>query len=85
MPMNGKHRKTLEATFASPFNGNIKWSRIEALFVAVGVVVEGPGSSDTFEKNGRRAYFHRPHPEKEPLRYKVTDARHFREPIGVKP
>ncbi|MHB9096863.1 MAG: type II toxin-antitoxin system HicA family toxin [Syntrophales bacterium] len=48
------------------------------------VVVEGSGSSVTFEKNGKRAYFHRPHPQKDSLRYRVTDARHFLESIGVK-
>lgn len=84
--MNSKHRKTLEAIFNNPVNGNIEWSRIEALLVAVGcVVVEGSGSSVTFEKQGKRAYFHRPHPKKESLRYRVTDARHFLEAIGVKP
>lgn len=84
--MNSKHRKTLEVIFNNPVNGNIEWSRIEALLVAVGcVVVEGAGSSVTFEKLGKRAYFHRPHPQKESLRYRVTDARHFLEAIGVKP
>ncbi len=84
--MIGKHRKILEAIFTNPVKGNIEWSRIEALFVAVGcVVVEGSGSSVTFEKNGKRAYFHRPHPRKDSLRYRVTDARHFLESIGVKP
>ena len=83
--MNSKHRKTLEAIFTNPVNGNIEWSRIEALFVAVGcVVVQGSGSSVTFEKNGKRGYFHRPHPQKNSLRYRVTDARHFLESIGVK-
>ncbi|MHB8092905.1 MAG: type II toxin-antitoxin system HicA family toxin [Syntrophales bacterium] len=83
--MTGKHRKTLEAIFANPVNGNIAWSRIEALLVAVGcTVVEGSGSSVTFEKNGKRAYFHRPHPQKDSLRYRVTDARNFLESIGVK-
>jgi hypothetical protein len=84
--MNSKHRKTLEAIFNNPVNGNIEWSRIEALLVAVGcTVVEGSGSSVTFEKQGKRAYFHRPHPKKESLRYRVTDTRHFLEAIGVKP
>jgi len=83
--MNSKHRKTLEAIFSNPVNGNLEWSRIEALLVAVGcAVVEGSGSSVTFEKQGKRAYFHRPHPQKESLRYRVTDARHFLEAIGVK-
>lgn len=56
--MTGKHRKTLEAIFTNPVNGNIEWSRIEALFVAVGcVVVEGSGSSVTFEKTGNGLTF----------------------------
>jgi len=84
--MIGKHSKTLEAIFTNPVDRNIEWSRIEALFVAVGcVVVEGSGSSVTFEKKGKRAYFHRSHPRKDSLRYRVTDARHFLESIGVKP
>ena len=84
--MNSKHRKTVEAIFHNPVNGNIEWSRVEALLVAVGcVVVECSGSSVTFEKQGKRAYFHRPHPQKESLRYRITDARYFLESIGVKP
>jgi hypothetical protein len=56
--MTGKHRKTLEAIFTNPVSGNIEWSRIEALFVAVGcVVVEGSGSSVTFEKTGNGLTF----------------------------
>ena len=84
--MNSKHRKTVEAIFRNPVNGNIDWSRIEALLIAVGcTVIEGSGSSATFEKDGKRAYFHRPHPQKAALRYRVTDARHFLQSIGVKP
>ncbi len=84
--MNSRHSKTLEAIFGNPVQGNMEWSRIEALLIAVGcTVVEGSGSSVTFEKDGKRAYFHRPHPGKEALRYRVTDARHFLESIGVKP
>jgi hypothetical protein len=84
--MNSKHRKTVEALFDNPVSGNIEWSRIEALLIAVGcTVIEGSGSSVTFEKGGKRAYFHRPHPQKAALRYRVTDARHFLQSIGVKP
>jgi len=84
--MNSKHKKTLTTIFNNPVNGNIEWSSIEALFLAIGCsLVEGSGSSVTFEKDGKRAYFHRPHPQKESLRYRVTDARHFLELIGVKP
>ncbi|WP_281241828.1 type II toxin-antitoxin system HicA family toxin [Thiocapsa roseopersicina] len=39
---------------------------MEALLVAVGcLVIEGSGSAVTFEKDGRKANFHRPHPRKE--------------------
>ena len=84
--MNSKHRKTLEAIFAQPVNGNLPWERIESLLVALGCrVIEGNGSSITVEKEGVRAYFHRPHPQKEALKYRVRDAREFLSKIGVTP
>ena len=84
--MNSKQRKTLEAIFADPVNGNLEWKLIESLIVAVGCrVIEGSGSSVTFEKDGMRAYFHRPHPERAALRYRVRDARDFLILIGVTP
>ncbi|MFM2450648.1 MAG: hypothetical protein RIS44_3098 [Pseudomonadota bacterium] len=84
--MNSAHRKILLAVFSDPVNGALEWRRIEALLVAVGCkVIEGSGSSVTFEKDGLRAYFHRPHPAKEALRYRVRDVRQFLQSIGVKP
>ena len=84
--MKAKHRKTLGAIFTDPVNGNMEWNRIEALFVSLGCqVIEGSGSSVTFEKNGVRAYFHRPHPAKVALRYRIKDARVFLIKLGVKP
>lgn len=84
--MNSKHLKTLNAIFVRPPNGNIEWSRIESLLVGVGCnVIEGSGSSVTFEKNGLKAYFHRPHPNKEALRYRVIAVAEFLEAIGIKP
>lgn len=82
--MNNKHRKTLDAVMADPVNGNIGWARIEALLVALGCrVIEGPGSAVTFEYKGRRATFHRPHPGKEALRYRIKATREFLEKIGA--
>jgi hypothetical protein len=82
--VNSKHRKTLEALLSEPTNGNIAWTRIEALLVALGCrVIEGPGSAITFEHQGRRANFPRPHPAKEALRYRVKAAREFIEKIGT--
>lgn len=84
--MNKRHRKTLEAVFSDPVNGNIEWRRIESLFIALGAqCVEGKGSRVSFVLNGVRADFHRPHPGKEALRYHVRDAREFLRRAGVKP
>jgi len=84
--MNSKQRKTLEAIFADPVNGNLEWKLIESLLVTVGCrVIEGSRSSVTFERDGKRAYFHRPHPERAALRYRVRDARDFLRLIGVTP
>jgi hypothetical protein len=84
--MNNKHRKTLDVLFADPANGNLEWARIEALLIAVGCkVIEGRGSSVTFEKDGHRANFHRPHPRKEALKYRVKDAREFLMNLEITP
>lgn len=49
----------------------MEWRKIEALFLALGAEKdEGQGSSVTFLLNGKRADFHRPHPNKEALRYR---------------
>ena len=82
--VNSKHRKTLEAVLLDPVNGNLSWDRIEALLVALGCrVVEGPGSSVTFDWQGRRASFHRPHPGKEALLYRIKAVREVLAVMGV--
>lgn len=84
--MNSKHRKTLEAIFTDPVNGALEWARIEALLLALGCrSIEGSGSSVTFEMDGKRAHFHRPHPEREALRYRVRTVREYLATLGVKP
>ena len=84
--MNSKQQRTLEAVFVEPVNGNIEWTRIESLLVALGCrVVQGAGSSVSFEHQGRRATFHRPHPGKEALRYRVKALREFLQQMGVQP
>jgi hypothetical protein len=84
--VNGTHRKTLEKILADPVNGNFDWLRIESLLKALGCrLVEGAGSSVTFELNGRKLSLHRPHPGKEALRYRVLAVREFVQRIGVKP
>lgn len=84
--VNGTHRKTLERLLSDPVNGNIEWARIESLLKAAGCrVVEGAGSSVTFEFAGRKMTLHRPHPGKEALRYRVLAVREFIERMGFKP
>ena len=84
--MNSKHLKTLNIIFTDPINGNLQWRKIEALFLALGAEKdEGTGSAITFILNGKRADFHRPHPNKETLRYRIKAAREFLEKAGVQP
>ncbi|BCU06816.1 type II toxin-antitoxin system HicA family toxin [Allochromatium tepidum] len=84
--MNSTHRKTLEAIFATPVNGNLPWRKIEALLLALGADKhEGSGSAVTFFLNGQRADFHRPHPQKEALKYRVKAVRELLEHAGFKP
>ena len=84
--MNAKHRKTLQAIFAKPTRGNIVFSDIEALVVALGGEVRGgEGSRIVFELRGRREYLHRPHPGKEAKRYQVEALRAFLEALEIKP
>ena len=84
--MQTKHQKTLADIFANPVNGNMKWSKIESLLVALGCrIVEGTGSSVTFERDGIRVYFHRPHPDKAALRYRIKETRDFLIKLGEKP
>jgi len=84
--MKTKHRKTLATIFANPVNGNMEWSKIESLLLALGCrIVEGAGASVTFERGGIRAYFHRPHPDKAALRYRIKETREFLIKLGEKP
>jgi HicA toxin of bacterial toxin-antitoxin, len=84
--MNSRHRKTLEAVFTEPTKTNIAWADIEALLIAVGCrVIEGSGSRVRFEYRGLITFFHRPHPQKEAIRYQVKEAREFLTELGITP
>jgi len=83
--VNRRHGGTLQAIFADPVNDNIEWRRIEALFLALGATrTERAGGAVSFELNRAVAQFHRPHPDKVALRYRVKDARAFLEWAGVR-
>ena len=61
--MNRRHQRTLLAVFEHPMRPDIRWTDIEALFVALGAdVSEGRGSRVRVALRGVRAVFHRPHP-----------------------
>ena len=84
--MNNQQRKTLGQVFANPVNGNLEWRKIESLLLAAGCErTEGTGSSVSFSHSGLTVRFHRPHPQRAALRYRVSDARRFLEAIGVTP
>ena len=74
----------LKEIFTNPVNGNIEWRKIEALFTALGAIrTERAGSAVSFVLNNIRVDFHRPHPDKEALRYRMKDARKFLEQAGI--
>ena len=82
--MNSKIRKTLKAIFDDPVNGNIESRKIEALFLSLGAIrTERAGSAVSFVLNDIRVDFHRPHPDKEAVRYRFKDARKFLEQAGI--
>jgi HicA toxin of bacterial toxin-antitoxin, len=84
--VNGSQRKTLQKVLADPVNGSIEWARIESMLKALGCrVVEGGGSSVTFEFGGRKMTLHRPHPGREALRYRVLAVREFIARMEIEP
>lgn len=84
--MNSKQKKTLNTIFTEPVNGNLEWRKIESLFAALDAeIIEGRGSRISILLNGVRRDFHRPHPGKEALRYRVIDARELLIEAGETP
>ncbi|MDI6791273.1 MAG: type II toxin-antitoxin system HicA family toxin [bacterium] len=84
--MNKRHRRTINAIFAQPISGNIKWRDVEALFNALEAVInEREGSRVAVLLNDRVAVFHRPHPSPNMDKGAVKDLRRFLERAGVAP
>lgn len=84
--MNSKHRKTLEAIFASPTQGSIKFTAVESLIVALGGAVrEGTGSRVAFQIGNSVTHAHRPHPGKEAKKYQIEEIRTWLQTQGVEP
>lgn len=61
--MKKKHQKILAAIYKRPVSGNIYWSDIESLFIALGAdVSERSGSRIAVVLFDEVRVFHRPHP-----------------------
>jgi hypothetical protein len=76
--MNSKQRNTLIAIFEEPVRSDIEWREIESLFKALGAEIsEGKGSRIRVALKGRKAVFHRPHPEKITDKGAVRSVRRF--------
>ena len=86
MQLPSRHRRTLEAIFARPTRGSIRWSDIEALFEACGAkVAEGVGSRVRILLGDQVRTFHPLHPGKEAKKYAVEAARDFLAAPGIEP
>ncbi|MDR6433524.1 type II toxin-antitoxin system HicA family toxin [Brucella pseudogrignonensis] len=84
--MKKRHRTTLELIFVRPVSGSIKWSEIEALFIALGAEVsEREGSRIGVYLFGEIRVFHRPHPSPDTDKGAVASVRKWLEENGVKP
>ncbi len=84
--MKRKHQKTLEQIFARPVSGSIKWSAIEALFIALGAnISECEGSRIGVVLFGEVQVLHRPHPSPHTDKGAVTNIRKWFERNGVTP
>jgi hypothetical protein len=84
--MNKRHSRTLNAIFAQPISGNIKWRDVEALLRSLGAVIsERAGSRVAVQLNDRVAVFHRPHPSPNMDKGAVRDVRRFLENTGMTP
>ncbi|WP_367110825.1 type II toxin-antitoxin system HicA family toxin [uncultured Psychrobacter sp.] len=84
--MQRKHQKTLKAIFSKPISGNIKWSDIEALFIALGAEVsERAGSRVAIVLDNEVQVYHRPHPQPTTDKGAVASVRKWLDSLGYSP
>ena len=82
--MNSKHKKTLKLIFKKPMQRNLKWSDVESLFKSVDAQIsEGSGSRVRIRLNGNWLVFHKPHPQKELCKERLSKIRKFLKSSGV--
>jgi hypothetical protein len=81
-----QHRQTLEAIFARPTPGTIRWRAIERLLEALGAEIqEGRGSRVRVLLKGNAAVFHRPHPSPDTDKGAVKAVRQFLTACEIEP
>ena len=79
-----RHKRTFDSIFTDPVTANLSWRDVEAMLVNLGAEIsEGSGSRSRVALKGRRAVFHRPHPEKEADRGSVRSVRRFLISAGI--
>ncbi|WP_038026196.1 type II toxin-antitoxin system HicA family toxin [Synechococcus sp. PCC 7336] len=84
MGLNAKQRKTPIAIYATPTPSDVKWSDIEKLLLALGAeMAEGRGSRVRYALNGKRAVFHRPHPQPTTDKGALRSVRQFLSNAGI--
>ncbi|MFB9948775.1 type II toxin-antitoxin system HicA family toxin [Rhizobium puerariae] len=84
--MKKRHRATLELIYTRPVSGSVRWTDIEALFVALGAEISGrEGSRIGVVLFGEVRVFHRPHPSPDTDKGAVASIRKWLESHGVKP
>lgn len=84
--MKKKHLKTLNAIFARPVSGTIRWKDIEALFVALGAQIEErEGSRMAVILFDQVKIFHRPHPQPTTDKGAVASVRMWLEQHDINP
>lgn len=84
--MNARHRKTLDAIFADPVSGSIKWRDVKALLIALDAEIsEGSGSRVRFTIGAQTLFLHRPHPSPDAKRWAIRDIREFLMNVGIRP
>ncbi|MCY3724921.1 MAG: type II toxin-antitoxin system HicA family toxin [Candidatus Poribacteria bacterium] len=84
--MNKRHRRILDAIFAQPISGNIKWRDVESLLKNLGAVLtERAGSRVSVSLNNNIIVFHRPHPSPNMDKGAIRDLRRFLQSAGITP
>jgi hypothetical protein len=82
--LNRKHDETLKQIYANPVRANINWKDVESMLAALGAELkEAEGSRLCVILNGRKAVYHRPHPQKETKTYVVRQLRDFLREAGI--